>query len=105
MRWGEALRLARMLAVDPTSQLGAALAGWDHPVSREALVLMDIFDLEHIVAWAQGGGKGAKPRPYPRPWSMDSGSKRVAPDPSLSHEQIVAALRRAGHTAPIPERR
>lgn len=58
MRWDEAARLARLLAGDPSSQVGAALQGWDFPVSREALVAMDQFDLDHTVA---AGGKKVKP--------------------------------------------
>lgn len=49
MPWDEALRLAILLHKDPASMLFASSQGWDYPVSREALLLMDIFDLEHAV--------------------------------------------------------
>lgn len=101
MSWGEVLRLTERLCLDPASHVAAALSGWDAPVSREALVLMDTFDLTHQVAWSSAGGKGARPKKYPRPWP-DSSRRRTGPDPSLSQDQIIEALRKAGHTAPVP---
>ena len=56
----EAARLAVILLADPSSALSAALQGWDHPISRESLILMDLFDLDHTVA---AGGKKVKPHP------------------------------------------
>lgn len=99
MSWGEAYRLAQTLATDPSSHVGAALAGWEHPVSRVALAVMDLFDLQHQAAWAQGGGKGSRPKPYPRPWS--SRTKRRT-RPTLSQDEVVSALQTAGHTGPVP---
>lgn len=62
MRWGEAYRLALLLAQDPGTQVAAAVAGWVHPLAREALVLADLYDLQHM-------SKAKKrPRAYPRPW-------------------------------------
>ena len=61
MSWGEATRQTRTLSLDPSSHIAAALAGWEYPVSREALVLMDLFDLQHISKAKR------KPSPYPRP--------------------------------------
>ena len=57
MSLSEAARLAQTLLADPSSATAAALQGWSHPISREALVLMDIFDLDHQVA----AGKKVKP--------------------------------------------
>lgn len=34
---------------DPTSAVAAARAGWTHPISREAMALMDVFDLLYAV--------------------------------------------------------
>lgn len=62
MSWGEALRLIRVLAADPSSATGAALADWEHPFSREALILADLFDVQ-----AMSKSK-RKPPPWPRPW-------------------------------------
>lgn len=104
MSWGEALRLTERLATDSSSFVAAALAGWDHPVSHGSIVLMNLFDLTHQIAWAQGGGKGSKPKPYPRPWTQtDTGRRKAKPDESLTQAEIVAALRAAGHTAPLPQ--
>lgn len=99
MSWGEALRITERLAVDPSSQIGAALAGWTHPVSHEALVLMNLFDLTHQIAWAQAGGKGKRPTRHPRPWA-DETKKRAKP--TVSQERVLAALRAAGHAGPVP---
>lgn len=62
MSWGEALRLTQTLLVDCSSFVGAAVAGWRYPATREALVLMDSYDLAHRKAAKK------KPKPYPRPW-------------------------------------
>lgn len=99
MSWGEAVRLTQRLAVDPSSHVGASLAGWDHPVSHDALTMMNLFDLTHQIAWAQGGRKGSKPKPYPRPWP--DRTKKVA-KPTVSQERVLAALRMAGHAGEPP---
>lgn len=65
MSWGEAYRLVGELASDPTSHTAAALGGWEHPFSREAALLADLFDLTHL---AHASDKGPRPKPYPRPW-------------------------------------
>jgi hypothetical protein len=101
MSWGEALRLLRELAADPSSHVAASIGGWERPVSYEAIVAMNTFDLMHMVAWGQGGRKGAKPKPYPRPWP--SMTKKVM-KPTVSQDEVIAALQFAGHTAPIPTR-
>jgi len=95
MTWGEALRLVRILTLDPSSQAAAAVAEWDHPISREAVILADLYDLQH-----QSKSK-KKVTPYPRPFGSRR-RKKVKPSPSLSQDQIIAALRSAGHTAPLP---
>ena len=94
MSWGEAFRLAQRLAADPSSAVGAALAGWDHPASREALILMDLYD-----AFTAANFKRAKP--YPRPWP-DRDKKRTKPGEGITQDQIIAALRAAGHTKALP---
>lgn len=99
MSWGEALRLTERLSVDTESHVAVALAGWEHPVSRVALTLMDKYDFDHTVLWVQGGKKGQKPKPYPRPWPTP-GKRKTAP--TVTQEQVVAALRFAGHAGPIP---
>jgi len=39
----EALRLARQLLKDPSTRLAAAVAGWDHPLSVEALISASLW--------------------------------------------------------------
>lgn len=98
MSWGEALRLTERLLTDSSSFVAASVAGWDHPLSHQSIVLMNLYDLTHQVAWAQGGGKGSKPKPYPRPWSTDK--HRTKPD--VTQDEVIAALRMAGHNGPLP---
>lgn len=62
MTWGEAVRLTQVLAADPASAVCAALNEWDYPLSREAIALADLFDLQHITKSKR------KPPPYTRPW-------------------------------------
>lgn len=61
MPWSEAWRLFNILAMDPSSQIGAALAGWQHPAERTDLVLRDLFDLQFRKV-------KKNPKAYPRPW-------------------------------------
>lgn len=63
MSWGEAIALTRTLAKDPTSWVYAAEGEWEHPVSREFLVLAEHFD-----AFAKVHFKN--PDPYPRPFPV-----------------------------------
>ena len=99
MSWGEAVRLTSALASDPSSHVGAALAGWDYPLPHEALQVMNLFDLMHTIAWVQGGKQGRQPEPLPRPWP--NRSSKVA-RPTVSQEVVLEALRMAGHTKPPP---
>lgn len=62
MPWGEAYRLSEILLGDPSSMLGAALAGWQYPLTRGELTLRDLYDLQHR------SKSKRKPKPYPRPW-------------------------------------
>lgn len=75
-----------MLRADPTSATAAALEGWDHPISREALILMDLFDLEHRV------NSTRKPKPHPmRPWKAKT-VQRMGRTGGRSRDQIDAIL-------------
>ena len=65
---------------------------WDHPASHEAMILMNLFD-----GFAEVNSK--HPKPYPRPWP-DRERKRLKP--SVPQDVVLAALRRAGHTAALP---
>ena len=70
MSWGEAYRLTQVLSADPSSAIAASLAGWEHPVSREALILMDVFDSSEV------GRVGRKAKRYPRPFA-DKSKRRI----------------------------
>ena len=54
--------LVRLLMADPASRLQAAVAGWDHPVSREWIILANQFDLAHAAASKH------RPKAMARPW-------------------------------------
>jgi hypothetical protein len=98
MTYGEAWRVLSVLGRDPSSWVAASLSGWQTPVTQESAVLMDLFDLQHA------SKSKHKPKPYPRPWP-DRTKTRTAPAAHLTQDEIIAALRAAGHTAPIPMRR
>lgn len=90
MTWGEALRLTRVLLTDPAAQLFAAVQGWKFAISREALALLDLYDLTHRA------NSEKRPKPHPgRPWAVDK-TRRVA-KPSIPQDQVRAALAAAGH--------
>ena len=88
MSWGEAVHLLSALAPDPSSHVAAAIAGWQHPLSREALVLADLLDL------TAAAHSSKKPKPYPRPWTR--ADRKPARKQVLSQEQIRAVLERIG---------
>lgn len=88
--WGEAFRLVQVLAADPTSHLGAAIAGMPHPITREWAMLADLFDL---TAQAVPRKRGApRPKRYPRPWERRRFGR-------THHDQqtVRSALRAMGH--------
>jgi hypothetical protein len=84
--WDEAWRLFTVLALDPSSQIAAALAGWQQPVSREDLTIRDLFDLQHKAQSSR------RPKPYPRPW--DKVERRKFGGPGVSISEFEAAKRR-----------
>lgn len=84
--WGEAIRLVRVLRSDPSSMLAAAVEDWDYPMSREASILADVWDLEY----AKTGAKTAAN--YPRPFKKDQPSTRKGNAAGRSPEEIKAIL-------------
>lgn len=58
----EAARLMGLLLKDPSSAIGAAAAGLVEPVTLEARVIADLWDL------VMGAAAGKKAVPYKRPW-------------------------------------
>jgi len=88
MPWGEAVRLAGVLVSDPTSQIAAAVSGWERPWSHEWAASVDLFDLMHMV-------NGKNPKPYPRPWP-DPNHKRHGRT-NRSRAEVISILNAHGH--------
>lgn len=86
--------LMQELMADPTSHLAAAVAGWDHPMSREALIMADLWDLN--VAVNTDRKKRGRAKTYPRPFKRKGASTRSA-KPTVNQAAIDAALRARGH--------
>lgn len=85
-----------VLAADTTSQIAVALAGWKYPVSREAMVLADLFDMQ------LGSKSKKKPAPYPRPWVKDGSSvERKGNAAGRSKAQVRDILNAHGHNLPV----
>lgn len=80
----EAARLVELLTTDPTSQIHAALAGWEYPASREAIALADLFD-----AFTKANYK--KSEPYPRPWETKPKGRTVGKGTALTPEEFHRA--------------
>lgn len=97
MSWGETLRLTKILRSDPASAVAAAIEGWTHATSREALVLMDLFDLEHRV------NSKRPPAPHPgRPGARTNRrtGSRIGNPGKRTRADLVAHFRRLGHNLP-----
>lgn len=50
------------LCRDPSSHVAVSVAGWTRPVTDAAMVLADLFDLQH------NSKAKRRPKPYPRVW-------------------------------------
>lgn len=59
----------RQLFAEPRSRFRAVIAGWAYPISREAMIQLEQYDL-HAARYLPRG----KFKPYPRPWA---GAARV----------------------------
>lgn len=96
MAWGEAIRLIRIIRSDPSSMLTAAVEGWTHPVSREAAIAMDQYDLTYAATGAK------KPHRYPRPFKTDDRERRKLGNAAgRSNDETRAILRRFAEGAPV----
>ncbi len=84
MSYGEAFRITQHLALDPSSAVCASLNDWAYPLSRDALVLMDIFDLQHL------SKSKRKPPAYTRPWPERE--KRTFARTALARDELMAIL-------------
>lgn len=89
----EAARQVRQLLTEPSSHTYAALHEWDYPLSQESmavLLLADLFGQVNFKKW----------KPLERPWKTREVEHLGKTD--LSQEEVIAALRAAGHTAALP---
>lgn len=82
----------RVIRSDPSSAIAAAVEGWDRPVSRLELLIMDLWDL---TAAAAAGGKKAPT--YPRdPWKVKTGEvTRRGDNGGRTSDQVLELLRPA----------
>lgn len=87
MPWNEAVALAQVIHMDPSSMLSAAALGWDYPLTREALISLDTFDLLHAANTSK------RPKPHPmRPKSQTKQTNRYGNVGGRSVEQVKALL-------------
>ena len=89
-----------ILRSDPSSAISAALEGWDYPISREALLLADLYDL---TGRANSDPKKGKWQPHPgRPWKTDARDRQRIGNPGdRTPDQIAEILRGLGHNIPV----
>lgn len=90
MGWGEALRLVRILRSDPSSQIATAVEEWKYPLSREAAIFADLYDLEY----AKTGAKGRKP--YPRPFDTKGSTQTWGNAGGRSVDEVLSILHSHG---------
>lgn len=87
--WSEAIDLVRVLRHDPSSQLVTSIEKWEHPLSREGLILSDLIDVH---GWSSVGKKW---KPYRRPFKVEDGTRKLGNAAGLDPEQVKARLRAA----------
>jgi hypothetical protein len=98
MTWGEAWRLVEILLADPSSHLGAAVAGWQYPVERGELTLRDLYDLQHR------SKSKRKPKPYPRPWERKPIKIGAGTSLTVAEYEAIKASVTVGAQRPRDER-
>lgn len=69
---------------NPASYLRAAVLGWDYPISRESMALLDLID---VTGRANAGRKW---KPVPRPWK-NKGQRIGATE--LPRDEAIERLR------------
>ena len=96
----EVARLVVILRADPSSAIAAALEGWDYPISREALILLDHYDLDVRI---NSDSKKGRPKPHPgRPFKLDDRQeRRYGNTGGRSREEVVKILNSMGHSLPV----
>lgn len=70
MSWGEAFDLTMVLVTDPSSRVGSALAGWQYPLSVEAMALgaqpkkvARVADQDRVMRALRAAGHGRDDEP------------------------------------------
>lgn len=92
-------RLVTVLRKDPSSAIAATLEGWEYPVSREALILMDHYDLDRELNRDRKKGKAYR---YPRPYETDDRERtRHGNAAGQSQAEVIGRLRGRGQDAPV----
>lgn len=86
MSYGEAWRLTLILLRDPSSEVCAATAGWQHSSTRAALATLDLYDLQHASKAKR------KPARLPRPW--DAKPTKHGGSKVLSIDEMRSVLQR-----------
>lgn len=66
------------------------MQGWDHPFSREAMILADLFDLTNLIATDSKHRNQLKPHPS-RPWK-DERHERFGDTGGRSRDEVMAIL-------------
>lgn len=95
----ELVRLVTILRSDPSSAISAALEGWDYPISREALILADLYDLTGQANTTRGKWQ---PHPGHRPWKTDTRDRQRIGNPgNRTRAEVVEILRGLGHNIPV----
>ena len=92
LTWRESCALLKGLLTDPTSRIAAKVSGLDHPWSREAAILADVWDL---LAAVNADPKKSPPT-YPRPVPKRLQGKH-SQRPTVSKDIIRRALEARGH--------
>lgn len=80
----ETALLISALLQETDSHLQAAVNDWKFPVSREWILLRDVYD-----AFAQANFK--KPGPYPTPWLAEN-TKKIGSNKQQSRADVLARL-------------
>ena len=87
----ELARLVAILRNDPSSMIAASIEGWNYPMSREAAIFADLYDLQYAKT-------GAKKRiQYPRPWKRDKNTQRYGNTGGRTRAEVIAILNAHGH--------
>jgi hypothetical protein len=82
----EAVYLVSALMTEPDSHLQAVANEWNHPVSREWIVLTHVYDLLAAV-------NSKRPKPYPTPWPNPNVAK-IRPKQNLDPKEVLRNLER-----------